>query len=584
MKKYILGSLSVLLLFFSGCDFSSVMEELVSYSGLEFKSSNVWNYSEGNDVFIVDEEVSSVTINGNIGGKTLYAAEFNTAANDIGKEYVKYVNTSRSAEIVDPENLEFSSVSDDPLSFGYGHYIGYNFKPNLDDLPDSRASIVPTISASKISSYTVGSTSKAMWTAASEDSRGNTTFSKKTAVLAAYNDICNVWIVEGDRYISVDTTGRNVASKFAGAFATFYPFVRAVFGNESDSIITRYSEESMETASETGTKVNIVIYDLFNDGTNGSTVGFFSNGDYYSSSLYEYTNTGKYFYVDSYFATSSEVKTSVVSTLAHEFQHMINFSIKNKKNLDIDTNFNEMLSMLCEDMIQKLLNDKGYTVSAESGPKGRLTHFFIQYYLAGIRDYDNTALSYANAFAFGSWLCRQYGGAALVREMMRNGMANNDCIVAAVNSLTGENYSFNDLFSQFIKACYGKDSKYTFNQNAGTTFTHTDGSTSYNYPMTAIDFNSSICDLAKNYTDYEGRKRSFKEILDMSVGSGAISEDYNYAGPVVFTNARAKMYKNYGLFLQRVGGFQSGRKTFTASFTSSSGKTREGMKLLLYIK
>ncbi|MBO6218544.1 MAG: hypothetical protein J6N81_03085 [Treponema sp.] len=189
----------------------------------------------------------------------------------------------------------------------------------------------------------------------------------------------------------------------------------------------------------------------------------------------------------------------------------------------------------------------------------------IQYYLLGIRDFESgSALAYANAYAFGSWLCRQYGGAALVKEMMTNGKTNNDCIVAAVNSISGKSYTFEDLFAQFIKACYGKDSEYTFNQDAAETLTY---STTYTYPMTKIDlWGDSMYSLAN--------------VGGIESAAGYFDSEYKRLGPAVFTyNAMHKLPATYGMFLKSFGSSSA-----YLLFTSKSGVTKPGMKLFLYIK
>ena len=89
--------------------------------------------------------------------------------------------------------------------------------------------------------------------------------------------------------------------------------------------------------------------------------------------------------------------------------------------------------------------------------KNRIKKFLESYYKAGIREDDSTLQSYANAYAFGAWLIRNYGGSDLVKEMMANGKANNDCIASAVNTINGSSYSFNDLIQEFVKACFNQN-------------------------------------------------------------------------------------------------------------------------------
>ena len=164
----------------------------------------------------------------------------------------------------------------------------------------------------------------------------------------------------------------------------------------------------MNKVSDTGTMINIVIYDIGNDfakATSGTIVGYFNSKDYYAPGIANYSNSGKYLYLDSYF--TSCIPAMTYSTLAHEFQHMINWNMKHiQKGLKASTWYNEMLSMLFEDMMQKSLGIKdSYT------PKNRLATFENYYRYSGL-EYNNSAtlVSYASVYAFGAWLVREFGG------------------------------------------------------------------------------------------------------------------------------------------------------------------------------
>ena len=604
MKKLILGLISLSLLGLTGCDFSGegsdTIKRLLGLDDVSFTSTDTWTYnSSGGDTFIVDESVNSITISGDIGGKNLYLAEVNTSDSSIAADYIKYMtstNSNRSAAEESEEPLQEVAAAKNVSSGRFKHYVGYNFKPDPNEFSSARSIASPSYSVTQIDRK-VG-TKKSVFIANS--SSDDTARSKASATLWAFNDTCNVWVVDSDKYLTSDTEKQKLAEKFAAAFAAFYPVVTNVFGKELDEIYTKYVSTSllsgeyttsdMTEVSNTGEKINIVIYDLFADGEGGNVLGFFSSGDYYAKDFYSYSNVGKYFYVDSYFATQEESVNTIISTLAHEFQHMVHFGVKGN---DTDTNFNEMLSMLCEDMMQEFLTDKGYTIEDKDSPKSRMLEFMIEYFGCGIRGYDNSSLAYANAYAFGSWLCRQYGGAALVKEMMSNDYTNNECIVAAVNELNGTSFTFDDLFAQFIKACYGKDSEYTFNKDAAKTITYSSGSTTYDYPMTAINLwePSSMYNLntalipGKSLTS--GESLTYRQYIESEIGASYIDSQYKYFGPLVF-NANTlltSISQSYGMALKRKSTvIPSGTNSYTITFSSKSGYTKTGMKLFLYIK
>ncbi len=598
-----------------------------SSDAIYMNASATWNYSDSNDIYEVAENVGELNISGNLSGKTVYFANVNTSDSAITYPYVKYIynisgsdfTLNISGDMVDP--VSSSDMAEAKTDFASPQL--FNYEPKFTPVYTTSASnkilfsqtestLPPTQLSLSASTNGTDGTTKSIYTLKSSNYPYE--YEEKTARLWAYNDKCNVWIVDGDAYIS-DTSAKTApAQKYAALFEKIYPVETNIFGIESDNIYYSWNSFSgwgtvpMANLSDTGTKVNIVVYDICYDAAAGSILGYFFSGDYYPNTAHFQTinpgiggysscsNEGKYFYIDSYYATNSSYENSVISTLAHEFQHMIHFGRKTMNGLDSDTNFNEMLSMLCEDMMQQYLNDicsdYSITISDSDSPKGRLLTFMINYMASGIRQYNSstnttTIASYADAYAFGSWLCRQYGGAALVKEMMTNGKTNNDCIVSAVNSLNGKSYSFNDLFGQFIKACYG-DTTYTFNKNADQTITYTSGSTTYSYPMTAIDLwntsSSSMYNLNTLTLTVSGETKTYKEYIQDSYVS-YLSSSYDFYGPVYFAySALAGLNPSYGMFLKRLCTLATGANSVTFSFKTNAGSTKSGMKTYVYIK
>ncbi|MBR1403010.1 MAG: hypothetical protein IJ558_02410 [Treponema sp.] len=575
-------------------------------------------YTTESDIFALDYTTGTLVIEGSaLGGKTVYYASVNTSSSDISSSRVKLISSSNHrgsvASAGDVTILPFSATDDgDARQTHVAHAHFYDWKPrSCESAVDAFRTIDNPVSVSgipvaQITDYTIGTTKKRLWTLSGTDRNGNALYAQRDALLYAYNGTCNVWIVSGDSYIKADTR-EELAQKIADAFTAFYPVVRAVFGNESDNVYysstgSRWQTAPMDYLSDTGTKVNIVLYDLYTDKTEGKVLGLFNGMDYYPSdadyqkisgsqtSIGSYSNEGKYFYLDSYFATTEP--DVMISTLAHEFQHMINFGVKSMNGLSMDTNFNEMLSMLCEDMMQRFLTEHGWEVSDSDSPRGRLLQFVIDYFDCGIRDYDESSLSYANAYAFGAWLCRQYGGASLVKEMMANQRVNNDCILAAVNAVNKTSYDFTTLFGQFIKACYGKDDTYTFNRDADERELYDDGVTTYSYPMTAINFwqVGSMYDLRNQRTSatvYTTWKETLDNRATSSKGKNLLDAEYPYFGPAVFTQGALYPYlmAKYGMLLSRKTNVIPDDTTrYTLTFSTTSGETSPGMVTYVYIK
>ncbi|MBR7064829.1 MAG: hypothetical protein IKI31_06765, partial [Treponema sp.] len=263
---------------------------------------------------------------------------------------------------------------------------------------------------------------------------------------------CNVWLADKDSSILTDQQWNVIGTEFDNA----YEKVRTLFGEESDKLIPL---KGNQLDNMTNTKVNIVLYDIAPlsdievtnmikeygiEDANGNTKeeiarangvqGYFSGKDYYNFSSYSggstYSNKGKFFYVDAYAVKVAQKEA--ISTLVHEFQHMIHLNQKTLKNIETSTWFNELLSLACEDAMKEDINADGV-----AGLKGRLQDFNQYYWLSGIEyatDNGATVMSYATLYTFGAYLTRTYGGVKLINAMSTNEHADEKAIIEAIKS------------------------------------------------------------------------------------------------------------------------------------------------------
>ncbi|MBQ2354953.1 MAG: hypothetical protein II397_03935, partial [Treponema sp.] len=305
-------------------------------------------------------------------------------------------------------------------------------------------------------------------------------YAAKDATLCAvgyYNQqrpVVLVWVV--NEYLGNECAGTTVnqdlAQDVADKFAAHYYHEREIFGEEYDFLFDASCHSSPTEAykiEDTGSLVNIVIYDIANDHgqTNESGVAgyFFGAKDYFKQGNYRdaraYSNKGKYFYLDAAFCNngngyanpSSTVSDLAITTLFHEFQHMIHFGQKTIYGIESDTWYNEMLSMLCEDLMAEQLG------TGNSAPQTlRISDFKNSYYLSGIdefrEDNDYTISSYANSYTFGAWLAREFGGPQFVRSMSQDHFrANMESVLYSIYANTGRKYSRRQVYKLFIQAC-----------------------------------------------------------------------------------------------------------------------------------
>lgn len=526
-------------------------------------------YTSSNNIFEVDPYTKTLTVSGLTSGKSIYYAKVNKGSGAVAFNDTRRVDNgtgySRAVanEVLSLEEAEIPQTE-------FKHFHAPVISPDEVMSSEASARAVSTGPETKTQiSRTVNSTTKDIYVDTNIDIDS---FAKKSATLRAKGTYCNVWVVS-DCYTTGTAGGKKVdsdiAQQVASKFDAFYPIVRNVYGYEKDQVIYSNYLYSMDGYSDTGTIVNIVLYDIGNDynsKTKCGVLGYFYSKDYYiqSSSANDdrkYSNQGKYFYVDSEYAVK-ELNT-IVSTLAHEFQHMINFCVKNvSKGIKPDTSYNEMLSMLCEDMMADYLG----LSSSESVISARIPGFNTSYFLSGIREYRNddlATLSYSTSYGFGSWLCRQYGGAALVKEMMQNDYVDAKSMTAAVNFLTGKNYSFDQLFTQFLCACVNKNtaSEYTHNQAATQTVTYSSSGVTYSYPMPAINLWNN---------DYEYPTETNKFLVNNQQSAAYDSSASSFTGPFLFSNNYGMPLRaNYGVTLHKIGTIDSNSDTLSLTFSSS---------------
>jgi hypothetical protein len=281
----------------------------------------------------------------------------------------------------------------------------------------------------------------------------NNAWQQIDAVLRETSTHCNVWI--GTENFTTETNNFNdnkltqvQAQKIAEKFDQIYEYETALFGYEYGGGVPL--SDPTYGGVDKDPKIQILVYDINYDAGVSKDVtllGYFWGKDYYSQSFldsngYSYkTNLAEIFYIDSFVTDGTPDLT--YSTLVHEFQHMINFNEKNIKSdfrLSPAVWYNEMLSMLAEDMISPFIG-VGYT--HQSHPiQQRIPAFLGDYYFKGVTEWDtkHPLVSYANNYAFGAYLARNYGGPELVKKIARNNMIDTDSISAALSELKGINF------------------------------------------------------------------------------------------------------------------------------------------------
>ncbi|GHV93448.1 hypothetical protein AGMMS50268_39510 [Spirochaetia bacterium] len=230
---------------------------------------------------------------------------------------------------------------------------------------------------------------------------------------------------------------------------------------------------------------------------------------------------------------------------------MINFNVKNVKHSKNSASwYNEMLSMLAEDMIAPLI---GIEPTNSRHPIGtRIRPFLTWYFNEGVTDWNSNSNSYSYKYAFGAYLARNYGGAKLIKNILANDSIDIDSISSALNQTAG--IDFNYAVEKFAEALIFSDptvGRATFNKTVTDTI---DGTT---YTFTGFDIWSAR--------------------YNLTVPAGSY---YSWGGPTVYSLWNQPTMRPYSVYLQSYDDWKTGAK----SSVTLNKPVATGVKLYLMIR
>lgn len=270
------------------------------------------------------------------------------------------------------------------------------------------------------------------------------------------SDICNVWFIDNcellkEKELLDINYFANLAEKF-----------EKIIELEENLICSHiYTTKLSENYADPSKKVNLVIYDIDNDAVptwNLRTYGYTWYNDFQNS---DYSNKGAYIYLDSHIGFL--YPNDMYSTIIHEYNHYLIFANKVvQNNCNFQSWYTEMLSLTMEDIFQDYID-----ISEAASSQNRLP-LFNQYYYAGFTNWRNNEgdyvlASYANAYAFGAYLFRNFGGFELLSQITKNEYTNEQSINEALKACNqtyidkngNEQYvDFNYLLENFYKVLF----------------------------------------------------------------------------------------------------------------------------------
>ncbi|SUK15035.1 neutral metalloprotease [Staphylococcus agnetis] len=248
----------------------------------------------------------------------------------------------------------------------------------------------------------------------------------------------NVWVA--DQYIT-DQQAKNIGEEFDNKID---PLVKDKFGEPSD-------------VDHDG-KVNILVYDIKDD---FDTTGAYTGGYFHPRDLFDvpHSNKAEVFYMDTYPSMGTNKNNlnekKVYSTLAHEYQHMVNANqklLKEHKQNGMDVWLDEAFAMASEHMyLQKPLDHRiDYYNSSNSIANG---HSLIKWNHRG-----DVLSNYALSYLFSQYLSAQSdNGDKIFKEILQDPANTSEALEKAIHKHVDPNMSLGEFMTNFRIALEKKE-------------------------------------------------------------------------------------------------------------------------------
>ena len=469
-------------------------------AGCDNSSNPAPFYPRPDQQITIAPEQGRVTLT-NVLGKSIYMARTNPSNENLNMDDSRTVqivsSVQKSALLSEAEENEIET----DLVSGFETDLENDphakiWKLSMDNVKKAKAQRLISKSLdpgaqNAVINYAVGDTE----TFSALDPKTLETFDERTFKLLVSEANYNVWVDVNDQYYTQGTDAFATAAQTMGTnFINGYGLVSHLYGQPSDKIYN--ADDSvygpMSTASKTGLKINIMLYDML---TVGKVYGFVYHGDIRHNT--DGSNEGRFVYMDS--QTTLKNPLEAYSTAQHEFSHTISYNQKTMIHKKEWTYwYGELLAMMCEDMMQAYfgISDSEVNDKLGSTPKARLPPAnYNQEWGNGLT--GQSAATYAATFHLGAWLVRKFGGPKFIKEIATNAYVDFESILAAVKAASEKDYTITsllqekagDLMVSQIGAGFNQDGA-TYPGEAAYTCSYTDAGgqqQTYIYPVTAIN-------------------------------------------------------------------------------------------------
>lgn len=495
---------------------------------------NSYDFPEDSLIYTLPQDCEEIEFSDSYAGKKCYVIYTNeTYLNQMNTSDSIYESMINGAEEITKNENPIIKVYKKAVNMGNGFYrdeVQFDYS-NLKMNKNSRNA---NNGSDGYNFHTPVSNQSTFYVTVTPGEDNENVITQVTFTLKKESTHCRIWV---NNPLDTDTTYNSLA----GVIDSIYEQLTAICGSNALNWGNSYITASAST------KLDILIYDIYNDSSNGSVLGYFNPGDFYRTTSYSYSNACQNIHIDSYWLKNSQNVTK--STLIHEFQHLLNFC---RKGQNIQTWFTEMLSMSVEDIFQHELNlDDVYS------PKGRFYVDFDKPYL-GFLNWPNKSNDpdigyiYANAYAFGAYLMRNYGGVRLIHEIATNQYVNSTAITEALHTVGYTNESFESVLRKFGIVYVNTKLPYyslykTINENFSGNY----------YTLSAIDLTEYYFQLYNSENELYNDCRNNLYYAENLKGSGTVNGQtiYGLFGPRIYKTSykMTEAIKPYGFTVYYVG-------------------------------
>lgn len=268
-------------------------------------------------------------------------------------------------------------------------------------------------------------------------------------------DSKSFWVTDFSTYVDYQI---NATLKYSGSKVNVWVYNDQLsvedaekLGLEFDNNIRPIIEQNFgyESDVDGNGKVNILCYDIKDgfSGNGGYIGGYFYGGDLFNQ---EHSNQSEIFYIDTYPLMGTSVNKDVKAsyeTLAHEFQHMVNFN----RNVLIEGSYTEMDIWL----------DEALSMAAEQIYTGKVLSDRIDYYnysnaitngqsLLKWNDNGDALANYSLSYLFGQYVKVQANqGNRIFKEMINSPYNDYRAVELMVKKYINSSMSFGQFMTSF---------------------------------------------------------------------------------------------------------------------------------------